>query len=1270
MTSSLIFANRPLIRTLALVSGVFLSLTSSRGEEAEWIWSPEHEKEAVPEVACHFRKAFNANPERGEVTIAADDRYELFVNGRRVGAGESARQLDKHDITKFLARGKNLISVKVMNQSGSTAALAARVMIKDKDGEWVNHSTDATWKTSLRVLPLWNLPVYNDNRWLMAQSFGALGSTIPWDRDDDVAEDEQQNHERFKINREFEVQRVIGDEHTGSLIAMTFNEFGHAIASREGGPLLLITDTNEDQIPDKVRTYCDKVKNCQGILPLNGDVFVTGDGPEGNALYRLSDQDRDGSLEEVVAVLKFTGDVGEHGPHGIVLGPDGMIYVIVGNHSEPENGYADSSPHHNYYEGDLVLPRYEDPGGHAVGKKAPGGVVLRVNLDGSKVEMVCGGLRNAYDLAFNQDGDLFVHDSDMESDIGMSWYRPTQVFHIIPGGEYGWRSGWAKWPDYFVDNLPGILDTGRGSPTGAVVYNHVAFPTRYHNALFLGDWSEGRILAVTTKRSGATYTANSEVFLQGEPLNVTDLEVGPDGSLYFVTGGRGTGGGMYRITWRGKVPDSVTKFSDDLNKLIRHPQLHSAWGRQELAALKVKLGDEWDRSVIGVAASPANPPHYRTRALDLMQLFGPLPTTDLLVALANDKNETVRARVAMLMGLHPDEATRAALVTMLKDSDRTVRRRACESLVRVNEQVPFDAIESLLTSDDRFEAWSARRLLESTDVLEWNGHVLATDDQRAFIQGATALLIAHPDKQYALDVVARTSKVMQGFVSDREFIDMLRLLQIAMIRGNLAPSEVPELQLQIADEFPSGNSPMNRELARLLGYLQVSSIADRYLAYLKSPDVSNVDKLHLAAHLRFVKEGWTSKQRIELLEFFSDARQLEGGPSFAHYVMNVSRDFAKLLHEDDYAYVLANAQKWPDAALGILYKLPKQLDPETLDSLTKMDRQLVGEQDKSVKSLKVGVVAVLARSGDEQSMEYLREIWENDPQRRSAVAMGLAQQPEGENWPYLIRSLPVVEGPIARDVLAKLQTVNQRPQGAEHYRQVILKGLALKEAGADQAVALLEHWMAEKLPGSEEGWEAGIAAWQAWYVERYPDKPEAKLPVDSEDAKWNFDQLLKYLASDEAATASVERGAVVFNKVQCANCHRFEGKGEIMGPDLTALSKRFTRKEILQSIIYPSHTISDQYASKMIITKDGLQYTGIVAPGAAGEKIVLQADGKKIVIEDEQIDEIAPSRQSSMPDGLLDSLEVEEIADLFRYLGAAPRPAVARQPRDEVQPRQ
>src|SRR5690606_25110126 len=153
-------------------------------------------------------------------------------------------------------------------------------------------------------------------------------------------------------------------------------------------------------------------------------------------------------------------------------------YVMIGNFARVGVEPRAESPFRTEYEGDLVQPRYEDPRGHAVGVPAPGGTVIRTDTRGSFVEVVAGGFRNPYDFAFNSDGEMFTFDADMEWDLGTSWYRPTRVLHVTPGGEFGWRSGWAKWPEYYIDSLPAMIELGGGSPTGVEYYDHFMFPER------------------------------------------------------------------------------------------------------------------------------------------------------------------------------------------------------------------------------------------------------------------------------------------------------------------------------------------------------------------------------------------------------------------------------------------------------------------------------------------------------------------------------------------------------------------------------------------------------------------------------------------------------------------------------------------------------------------------------------------------------------------------------------------------------------------------
>ena len=104
-------------------------------------------------------------------------------------------------------------------------------------------------------------------------------------------------------------------------------------------------------------------------------------------------------------------------------------------------------------------------------------------------------------------------------------------------------------PVDYPDSLPTTLDIGRGSPTAVAFGYGSSFPRRYRDALFILDWAYGRIIAVDVIPRGASYHCQAQLFVRGRPLNVTDLTFGPDGAMYFITGGRGTQSGLFRIRY-------------------------------------------------------------------------------------------------------------------------------------------------------------------------------------------------------------------------------------------------------------------------------------------------------------------------------------------------------------------------------------------------------------------------------------------------------------------------------------------------------------------------------------------------------------------------------------------------------------------------------------------------------------------------------------------------------------------------------------------------
>jgi len=309
------------------------------------------------------------------------------------------------------------------------------------------------------------------------------------------------------------------------------------------------------------------ISGAMGMLYAFDSLYVNGIGPKGFGLYRCKDTTGGDQYDDVQLLKRFNGG-GEHGPHGLALGPDNKIYVMNGNHTSVPEGIAPTSPYRNYRE-DFLLPRQWDGNGHAAGILAPGGYVVRADAEGKTWELMLGGFRNAYDIAFNPDGELFTFDSDMEWDWGMPWYRPIRINHCTSAAEFGWRSGTGVWPSFYLDSLGSTFDEGIGSPTGMGNGIGARFPVKHQKAIYALDWTYGRIFAIHLKPSGSGYTAESEVFVApkglvvpGAPrrnLNVTDIVVGDDGAMYFTTGGRGTQGALYRVRYTGKeATDAAT----------------------------------------------------------------------------------------------------------------------------------------------------------------------------------------------------------------------------------------------------------------------------------------------------------------------------------------------------------------------------------------------------------------------------------------------------------------------------------------------------------------------------------------------------------------------------------------------------------------------------------------------------------------------------------------------------------------------------------------
>jgi putative heme-binding domain-containing protein len=154
--------------------------------------------------------------------------------------------------------------------------------------------------------------------------------------------------------------------------------------------------------------------------------------------------------------------------------------------------------------------------------------------------------------------------------------------------------------------------------------------------------------------------------------------------------------------------------------------------------------------------------------------------------------------------------------------------------------------------------------------------------------------------------------------------------------------------------------------------------------------------------------------------------------------------------------------------------------------------------------------------------------------------------------------------------------------------------------------------------------------------------------------KVNRDEILAVQTKDEKGGAA-DAGRPLFEE-RCAVCHRFGGIGKDVGPDLTTITSRFKKKDILESILWPSKVISDQYQAEMFELNDGKIVSGLIVRESAAAILVRTADApdKPVAVPKAQIANRAQSTVSLMPEGLVDTLSQKQIADMLAFMMAPP----------------
>ncbi|WP_207632829.1 c-type cytochrome [Foetidibacter luteolus] len=660
----------------------------------------------------------------------------------------------------------------------------------------------------------------------------------------------------LKLPSGFHADHLYGPSENGegSWVSMTFDDKGRLIASDQYGALYRMTlppigDTaTKTQIERLIITsdtavLADTSKKkvsmgyAQGLLYAFNSLYVMinhGSDDEfskGSGLYRMQDTNGDDQYDKVTLLKALDGE-GEHGPHSIVMAPDKKsLYVIAGNFTKiPKlNSYR------NFPDGKLdnILPQIKDPNGHDNTVQWQGGWIAHIDSTGANWDLIASGFRNPFDMAFNDAGDLFTYDSDMEWDLGTPWYRPTRICHVTSGAEFGWRPGTEKYSPVFPDNLPAILNIGQGSPTNVVSGINSRFPEKYRKSIFAFDWSFGIIYSIHLEPKGSSYEAKGEEFVSGSPLPLTDGVIGPDGALYFLTGGRRLESDLYRVYYKG--------------------------GKENTEPVK------------------------------------------------------------------PTELTEENKI-----------RRKLEEYHGAPKAGAVDFAWPYLKHEDRFIRYAARIAVENQPVAEWQAKALAETDAITATQAAIAL--ARKGNAAAKNqLLANLLKVDYSKLSEAQQLDLTRAFELVFARMG-APDAATKTAViaYFNPHFPaSGGNELNRQLSKVLGYLNAPELANKTVPLLASAKDDNsagqetftkssdlimrnpqygmdiagmlakippAQQTYYATVLSQVTTGWTPELQDKYFKWFYDAFGFKGGYSFIGFVDGARKMALSHVPKDRFAY--------------------------------------------------------------------------------------------------------------------------------------------------------------------------------------------------------------------------------------------------------------------------------------------------------------------------------------------------------------------------------
>ena len=913
-----------------------------------------------------------------------------------------------------------------------------------------------------------------------------------------------------------------------------------------------------------------------------------------------------------------------------------------------------------------------------------GGGIMRFRPDGTQLEVYANGTRNHLDVELNAEDELFTYDN---TDDGNGWW--TRVTHMVDGGYYGYPYDYKPRRPY---TLWMMTDYGGGAPTGGLAYNEDALPAEYQGNLFLCEWGRRQLLRLKVSREGGSYKIDSRAQIGGadfltsgtKPFRPVGIAVSADGLSLYIADWNYDGwkanvvaGRLLKVTYTGPsqavpkpawwLPAAMGQpfqaTTEQLIEGLRHPSREVRMVAQHrLADLGAEAAPQLKQLLTNIEA-PAPARWHAIWTLDAID-GGAAARTEILAVATNENSATVRAQAIRQLGTARAKEAVEPLARAQRDPDAMIRFRAATALGRIGDAAAVPSLSAALDEKDfftRYAVFTALNRIGRGDPAAWPSIASGLRADNPQIREGTLFAMREtydPLNVGALaDFVESTNAPAEARAQALAELAELHRRRPAWdskwwgtqpVKGAPEPKTVEwagtPLVLTAIDHALSDAAPaVRREAVSAVAIAAVATAAPRL-------------------RTMFDSETETSGKQA-ILQALGVLKDAAAGPLIATVLADVAKNSALLPD----AIVAAGRVGGSVATIALVHLAVASTDPETLvrtmDALGQTrsaegipaSANLLRNPDSKVRAaagralVSIGGPAALAavtplfddtdweirgaaidtagRLKDKQILPRLLTLYGQDSTRGDALG-ALTQMPD-------LRALDAYLGGLTNR--------------SNNLRDASLRAI---EAIRGEALAAIEERHRRQPFGG-----AALAALQRVYTR---DETAHKGPLFEGDLKPASPQdYAKFALRNPGAAAP---GKTIFEgPVGCTVCHRANGKGGEIGPELSGIATKYDRNSLIESVLYPSKQILDGYHATVLTLKNGEGYTGFVRDETPSQLVLLDAAGEKHPVQKEQIAKREESPLSLMPEGLQSGMSLAEFTDLIAYLESLKeKPAAAK----------